>query len=469
MNMNVKKFRSVVILLALVMMLSVVMTACVNTENVPEIMDTSFVENESVDIGDDSEEVDLTPDAGQSEAPVVSNVVHIAPTTVAVSGTCEVGATVRVTTTDATFETLSRDGYYVIEVELPNKANKLLVTAQAEGETESKAREEIVSIDATADTRLDGNSVSVGVNSLLYFDKMAVDANGDNLYTESQLNAIQTQVSDNITAYVSRSNGKDVEMIYVLLPNATTLDPTVFPEGTVEKPATTVYDQVLNTLNKTRATVIDMRAIFRTEIIQGTANGPLFRVTDSALTDYGAYLTYQQIMNVVDDRFADAAARGIDEFEWKTVRALGGNLVGYRELDKNVITEEIKVATPKFSLDLGIDTSTSPTISSLVKFLDKEENDYNYSTAINGNDGINSISERWVIDTNRENLPDAIIYRDYGALSFTDLLLERFDRTLIGASGDLTFDAAIVQQYYPDYIIVVISEDNMDTAFGISK
>ncbi len=463
MKINANKIRRIAMMLGLVMMLAVVLSACVNTDDVPEIMDTSFVEDTSEVMDDTSEERDLTTEPGHTDAPIVTNVVNITPNTVAISGTCEEGAVIRVKGGEEEVTTNSRDGYFVIETKLLYKNNLLQVTAQVEGEEESKVWEEIARFNATADTRLDGNSVSVGVDSLLYFDKTVSDSNGKNLYTESQLTAIKNLVSENITTYINRSSGKEVEMIYVLIPNSTTIYPDVYPEGLIEKPATTVYDQVLSTLNKTRATVIDMRGIFKTVADDDTViqKGGLYRTTDSNLSHYGAYLTYAEIMKAVSARYPEAAAKATGDFEWKSVKALGGNLVKYRDLNSEVITEEIVVSLPKFMKGEALES-----ISSVVKYNDTEKNDYGYYTDVR-EDEIIGIAERFVTKTKRDKLPDAIIYRDNASLPFSDILAERFNNVVMESAGNFTFDATSVVQHSPDYVIFVLSEDSMDIAFGI--
>lgn len=464
MKINANNIRRIAMMLGLVMMLAVVLSACVNTDNVPEIMDTSFVEDTSEVMNDTSEERDLTTEPGHTDAPIVTDVINITPDTVAISGTCEEGAVIRVKGGEEEVTTNSRDGYFVIETKLLYKNNLLQITAQVEGEEESKVWEEIARFNATADTRLDGNSVSVGVDSLLYLDKTVDDANGENLYTESQLASIKNLVSDNVTTFINRSSGKEVEMIYVLIPNSTTIYNAVYPEGLIEKPATTVYDQVLNTLNKTRATVVDMREIFKNVADDENVvnKGGLYRTTDSNLSHYGAYLTYAEIMKTISARYPEAAAKAETDFEWNNVKALGGNLVKYRGLNNEIITEEIVVSLPKF-----MDNEALESISSVVKYNDAEKNDYGYYTDVR-EDEITGISERFVTETKRDNLPDAIIYRDNASLPFSDILAERFNNAVMESAGNFTFDATGVVQYSPDYVIFVLSEDSMDTAFGIN-
>lgn len=476
MKINVKRIRRTALLLGLLMMLSVVFSACPDLESVPEVNREDVVGDKSIAVDESSEEELITPE-GATDAPVVTDIVNISPYTVALSGTCENGATIRVTGGEKDIETVANGEYFIVEVPLDQtyKVAPLKVTAQIKGEDESLERTVIAYFNATADTLLNGNSVSVGSASRLYFDRMLSDAKGENLYTLSQLTDIENYVNDTVSSYYNdRAKAQDVELIYVLVPNVTTIYPEILPE--FEKPYTTVYDQVLSTLNKTQATVVDMRAIFQglrddSSIMENY--GGLYRVTDSALTDYGAYLTYSEILKIVAKNFPECAPKALTDFDWTKVNALGGNLVSYRDLNGSIINEDIVVATPKFSLALGSNGSGSSSIGSLRKFVDDKNGDYRYYTTVNGDDGINGIAERWLIDTARAdaNLPNVILYRDYSSLAFTDLLAERFDKTLLVASGEHTINLSAAGQYAAagknavDYIIVVLSEENMDTAF----
>lgn len=503
--MNVKTIRRIFLMLGLVMMLATVLGACVNTEDVSEIMDTKFSRDPEVseDIGDDTE--------------FPFSVVNITPSTVAISGSCSEGAKISVSNGEKTFSTDSLNGYFIIKAELPEGYTKAqLHITETVGDEEIASYTYVAQYDATAEERLDGNSVSIGEGSRLYFDKMLEDAKGTNLYQASELEKIRSYVSDTVSTFYSNAGANDAELIYVLVPNATTVY-DIIPEdafkdektGEIKKPFTTVYDQVVETLDNTRATVVDMRSIFNSMLTDEEASkkieekGGLYRVTDSSLTDYGAYLTYQAIMNKVAERFPDAAPKTENDFKWENKKTDGGNLVQYRELDQNVITENIVTAIPQFSLDLGKSGNLTANIGALKKYVDSENGDYSFFTTVNTSDNVSGIAERWEIDTsvNRvgeevtvdkvdevtgevttetitklPNLPNALIYRDYSALSFSDILAERFNKTLLVTSGEFAINLTYAGQYAAkdqgkktvDYIIVIVSEENMDQAFNLA-
>ncbi|MBQ1206729.1 MAG: hypothetical protein IIX67_05920 [Clostridia bacterium] len=487
MKLNAKKTRRVAILLGLVMMLTVVLASCVDLTDVPDFYnDPSFNLNESEENSNKESDEEVSVDDKTTAVPTVAGVVNIEPTKVAVYGTCEENATITVEGGIETAQTKAHGSYYVIEVDIHNRDTLLRITAKSDDKENASPEKEIIARkDATADTLLDGNSVSIGLDSRLYFDKFVEDASGKNLYTASQLSAIREYVSDTVTSYYNdRAGSQAVELIYVLVPNSSTLDlangTAVFPEGVLSETNSTIYSQVLETLGQTRATVVDLLSVFKEASADSEAiakYGNIYRETDSALSDYGAYLAYAEIMNVVAQRFPDAAPKTLDDFTWTPKQIMGGNLVKYRGLDQSVINENSIIATPNFSLDYGTNGAGSSKISALNKFVDKAEGDYNYFTDINTDDGLNGIAERWLIDdTTRTDvdLPSALIYRDYSSLAFSDILSERFGKVLLGKSGELAINLSATAQYAEgddkvvDYIIVIVSEENLDTAFSLA-
>lgn len=481
MKNNVKKSCRIVLMLALVMMLSVVLAACIDTDKVPEV-DAEFAERDTDAVIDDNSQEEVPPPAeGQSNHPTVEEPVHISPMVVAVYGTCDEGAVIRVKCEDKVVTVNSRNGYYIAEVELPNEnGNKLFVTAQVGELTESNAVSVAAFKDATADKS--AMSVSVGKDSRLYFDYMMDNYKGGNetLFTIAQLKSIRDSINNKTTNYKTNAQDKDVEVIYLLLPDPTSVSADAFAEDVEKGVYGTIYDQFLDNFGNgnTRATVIDMREklIALKDDPAVIEKGGLYRVTDSSLTDYGAYLVYSELMNHIDNKFPQAAARSEAEFEWKTVeKALGGNYVTYRGLDKSIITENIVKATPKFSLDIGSDEDGSVKLSSIAKYLDAENKDFNFVTSAKETDADVIISDLFTVSTDRKELPTAVICRDYNSLVFTDWLVERFEKATVLKSGDFAVDTnsiaalrgyAAEDESAPDYIIYILSEQNIKAAAG---
>lgn len=481
--MKIKKSsaaRRVLAMLVIAMAACTILAACVDVDSSGDLLESGNVSLNESSRNVDSSSEEVTGAEGYTATPVVRQCVNITPDVVALIGECEEGSVITVTGGKEDVTTESRGNYFIIQTELKSKNNLLKVSALVEGKKQSEEREYVAYYNATADTRLDGNSVSVGVNSRLFFDKMLDDASGKNLYTASGVTAIRNFVSDTVNGYNERAKGQEVEIIYALIPDVTTIYPGIFPDGAVEHTNTTIYDQVLKALTETRATVVDMRAVFNALIEQNdetlAAYGGLYRVNDSNLTDYAGYLTYAEIMKTVAKRFPDAAPRALEEFESQKVTSFGGNLISYRGIESGLVYEELTLLKPKFTLNLGTNGAGSSTLTALRKYIDKDNGDYGFFITDNDTDNINGIAERWLIDTARTDvkLPNAMIYRDEGSYTFSDILAERFDKSLLGKSGDFIINLSNSILYRAedknvvDYIIVILSESNMENAFSLA-
>ena len=456
--------------------------ACANVSGITELDPEQFNLGTSSLVIDESSQDVPTP-AGYTEAPTVEQMVNITPSTVAVYGHCEPDSVIRVYGGAGESETGSYGDYFVICAEINGSRSLLEITAQAEGKQESLPRQFIAEYNATADKRLDGNSVSVGAGSRLYFDKYADAVEGKNLYTASELVKIKEYITNTITAYAfDRAKGQEAELIVCLIPSATTVYDEILPEEGIEHANTTIYDQILNAVKGTRATLVDMREEFLAlrDEEETKEYGGLYRITDSALSDYGAYLTYKAIMDKVAVRFPESLPRDISEFNIETVKGVkGGNLVGYRGFDATKFTEDIVKFSPKFTLQLGTNSTSSSSIIALRKYVDKDNKDYNYFTKNDSRDKINGIAENWFIDTARSEtmtLPTALVYRDYASYSFSDILAERFEKCVLGRGGDFAINISkAMQKTYlregqnvVDYVILILSEESFESAFSLA-
>lgn len=121
MKINFKKTRCLTVLLGLIMLLSVVLASCVNLDKVPEVEPEDIP---TVSLGGDASGDDEIPtEDGHTEAPKVVDVVNVEPYTVAISGTCEEGATIVVTGGKETVETTANGTYFIIETDLIYEKN----------------------------------------------------------------------------------------------------------------------------------------------------------------------------------------------------------------------------------------------------------------------------------------------------------------------------------------------------------
>lgn len=467
---SIKKCTLAVLLVAL-LLASALLTSCVNFSGstIDDIPPLDFSE----DIQEDEEESEPPTEEGYTQRPVVATVVNASPEIVIISGTCEEGAVVTVTSPVDTVSVQSLNGYYILEYDLDDKSTRTLsITAKVEGKEESTAREIVVNRDAMAETRDDEFQVVLGKDGYLFFRETIDNYCGTSLVTVSTIeNFVYETVNAQIVALENRAGGEEVEIIYVLLPNAAQVYEDYLPEGTEKETYKTLYDQVAEALSTSNATFIDMRTVFEAHKDDGYL---LYNKTDSHITDYAGYLTYTEIMNYIAQRFPAAAPYGLDQFEIseETV-ALGGNLAVYAQLDPTAITERRVTLTPKFNLDLGDSAHrlkfTTTKISNLQKFVSEDS-----CQIISGpaDEGKTSILGRLYFSTERPELPSALIYRDEASAVFTDYLVERFNNCQLGAVGDYVVNLTdagrhnTVGKTVVDYVVVIVDENNLSDLLG---
>lgn len=459
-----KKSAAALAILALVTLLSGLLGACVPAYEAGDPSYAPVTSDVSVETSGPQEE--STP-AGLTAMPKIEDIVNITPDTVVISGTCENGAVVTISGSKGDVTVNSRNGYFIAQFTLTNKTTSLLeATAKVEGKETSEVRAFSADYDATAEKRKDGYSVSVGKDSLLYFDSFLTNYIGDNLLSMTQIRDFKTATNKKIDNIMNRASGQPVEVIYVLVPDATTVDPYVFPEDTEKKSFTTRYDQISKALSETSATLIDMKKVL-TDASKDSEYS-IYRTNDSHLTEYGSYLVYKEIANKIGQRFPKAAARPIEDFDLKEVTISGGDYMESLGISGKPYTEKAIHMVPKFSLDVGFeegDTLTTINISDIKKY--KSEQDFNiYNEKTTKTVGIN---DRFIIRTGREELPSALIYRDSSAAPMMDILAERFNNMLVTKSDDFTINLTEATRYYSqnrkmvDYFIVIVSESNIMT------
>ncbi len=420
-------------------------------DSIPDI--PSDIESSS----DESNVSDPEPEPGQAHMPVISTTKNITPGNVLVTGTCDEGATVRISGGEEDVVVNSLDGYFMAEVKMVTTSVSVLeAVAYSDTLSESEVRSFEVRYDATAEPRVDGNSVTVGSDSYLIFDSVMADYLGTNLLSQTEIKAFKDFVNNKCANLKKRAGSYPATLIYVLIPDSVTIYGERLPEGIEQTAYKTRYDYVSEALSETNATLIDMRDIFLSE----KDEHDLYQKTDSHLTEYGAYLVYKELCNVMAERFPAAAARDLEkDFTATTTTVFGGDLAYYAGVDREVITETVTRYTPKFNLRMGKWDNFDYYISDLHKYISDDD-----ARLVSGADGA---AQRVVFKTNRPDLPCALIYRDENSIPMFSALAERFDTVMFAKTGDYTVNMTDAQRYKSeghttvDYIIVMVTENNI--------
>lgn len=429
---------------------------------------------------------------GHAKAPAVTEVINITADRICVAGTCEKGATVTIYGGKEDVSVYSDNGYFIAETVLESYGTKLLeAVASVEGVEDSSSRFFYAQYKATVSERVDGNSVLIGKNSQLFLNSTLADFYGENLYTNTQLNALKEKINKNYQAMQdarlrslelmreeelaieygralteeeietlvkpwAQENFKEIPYIFVIAPNALTIYPELAPDSVVAKTNTTRYKQVIKALKDTKATVVDLSEVFAAH---KNDEYPIYSATDSYWTEYGAYLAYKEIMNIVDDTAPQCAARPLSDFTVEKKDYIGGNMVGYLYIDRENVKETGVKLVPKFQVNYQLNVY-------------KNDFSLDLATEPNANKVVASTTRR-IINRKNESLPNAYILRDEWSAQMFTLLADRFNATIFHTAG--AYDPRTIDISYsdetcrPDYTIVIFNESNIENAFMLNK
>ena len=362
------------------------------------------------------------------------------------------------------------DNYFILSVDLHTPARATFAAVAMKGEEEvGDPLPFSIPYDSTAEDRLDGKSVSVGRDSLLYFSNYLDDYLGKELYTASQVKAIKATVVSRYQAYETRADGSEFGLIYIFVPDVTTVYPSIFlPEDEALKSESllTRYEQVVNAVSSTKAFVVNYADIVNEGLANGDGIEKYYRLTDSHITEYGSLLLYDRIMAFISEKDPDVIPHTMEEYKEQTIRSQGGDYVRYRGLDPMNITEEIKVYEPSFDMQEGA--------KKLRVYNDPENGDYTLFTTIDSTDIYTGGAERALITTERTELPNVLVYRDENGILLSRLIAESMDLTLLARNGDYfismtdanTYRDKVEGKTATDFIIVVVSESSIPNAFA---
>lgn len=431
------------------------------------------------------EDGDILPESeyiAENEYMTINTIVSVSPTNVAVCGQLKekaiaagVDSVLVDNNVNLTVHEKCVGDYFIVSVDLPGDTGATFAATAMKGdEPVCEPLTFAAPYDATAEDRLDGNGVSVGSDSRLFFTKYLSDYLSEELYTASQISDIKASVAATYRAYVERAKGERVALIYVFLPDITTMDPSILRDEDAAKKdpdLLTRYEQVVTAVGGTMANVVDMQTVLQAELDAGKDIYDLYRRTDSHPTEYASFLMYQEVMKYVTALDTDVVPYTLDDFDLQTVEVKGGDLVSYRELDPDIVTETITVLKPKFSY---VDA-----VKSVKIYNDTINGDYSLNTQIVTTDNVVGGAERYEISTGRTELPNALIYRDENAIHASLMLASSFDRVLLGRADQKAINRYAISlteatqfrdkaegKPIADFIIVFVSESNLVDAFG---
>ncbi len=422
------------VITALLIFLTAVLCACgdqsADVSSQPQSADSSAPQEESKETSED----DLPEDAVRL---LFTRYTESKPTFVMI-GTCAEGAEVTAQLGDETVTVPSYHGWFSASFTKKGSLHKVTFTQTVNGEAYDIPRT-YNAIPQTSSKAGEQTVIASNTEYQFFLSKMIPDFEGENLYNKKSLDSMATRVSSRLDTM--HQYNSDAEIIYMVIPSPMTIYPELVPNAYEHNEGETRLDQVTEALRGAGATVIDVRDTFNAH---KNDEMPLYYKLDSHWADYGAYLAYTELFNHISQKFPEAAPRAIDDFDWVTDDYKSADVIMYLDIDQDDVTEYGYYRNFKDSIDVPAEILQIPR--------------YRLPQLLYSDDCTAKIT----FDTNREELPSCMVYRDSYCAAIFDLIPERMNVTNYVGMWNYAWSNSNVQKEQPDYVIYIIAEWNLD-------
>ena len=220
----------------------------------------------------------------------------------AVIGRCANGATVTGSANGETETCESKNGWFSLRLPCNDSTVSITLSQAVNGE---QVGDEITYKSAPSTPYKGAWPLITGKNYQFFLQKMINDFNGSTVNNAS----VYTQLTDRIKGRLAqlRQYNPDAEIIYLIAPSVMSVYPELLPEEYKSTAASqTNLDLVVDAINASGATAIDLKAIFEEH---KNDELPLYYSLDSHWADYGAYVAYDALFDHISKKFPDAAPR----------------------------------------------------------------------------------------------------------------------------------------------------------------
>jgi len=277
-----------------------------------------------------------------------------------------------------------------------------------------------------------------------------------NSYSASALESIRQRLESRLESI--RSVSPETEVLYLLVPSPATVYPESMPSEYKPQDKPSRLEQVTALLEDVGVHTFDLTALFEAH---KSDEYKLYWKTDSHWTDYGAYLAYEALFDYISEAFPAAAPRQFSEFTWQEDYYYGGDISHYLEYYNvnNVKNGVYYGSTPLMREYNVLRVPAFSVPSQILRSVDRYKTDHilTYDIA--------AVQYGKTIQTNRPELPSAIIHRDSYSGQMYDILAERLDTTVYKSMWDYTVNLSQIKQMQPDYIIYLVAERNIGEVF----
>ena len=382
--------------------------------------------SEEPSVEESSEEPSEEVSVEALEMPTVFGCTRLYDNSYVILGHCVEGAVIYYEANGTKYSTGSDHGWFSARIKYRSSYEKVRLWAQL-GDAVSPVKEFLAQPKSVGSDKWD---IIAGKDYQFHLDYTLQDYLHTNLYTQSQMNAL-------VSTLKNRGERTDAEIIYIVVPSPASVYPETMPDVYAEQQNGDVskYDQLMEVLENAGVTYINVKELFAQHKDDGYK---LYWKTDSHWSEYGAYLVYKELFDHISQKFPQSSPRAFDEFEWKEGTFRGGDMAYYLEYDDEVMSEYNVARIPLFDMPRSI--------SQVRRYVSESKLTYDSDT----------MPAARTISTGMRDSYSTQIY---------DILAERFDKTVYKSMWSFSFNAQEVKSAGVDYVIYILTERNIGSAF----
>ncbi len=360
-------------------------------------------------------------------------------------GTCEDNAVVEATNGKDTIKTTADKKCFSISLPKTGSQTTVTITITADGKLASEPVTYTVNY-KTPPSEQGSWSMLWGTN---YWTFLTKHPGGDlgykdimrtNALSDAQINAFKTRVNQKVAAL--KKIKSDAELIYIIIPSPATIYTEELPSYIKPTNGVRRIDQIMAALAETDAKFVNVLDLFEAH---KNDDLKMYWKLDTHWNDYGAYLVYNELFEMIDDKFPDASPHKFSDFNFKEHYYYGGDMTLYLKVPNYVVQEWNTLRVPKFQMHQNI--------TKVQRYVSDKQLTYR--------DGI--IDQKITVKTDRPELPTMVIYRDSYSAAIFDILADRCDASYWHAMWDYTLNVNEFKNVDADYAVILINERNISS------
>ena len=179
-------------------------------------------------------------------------------------------------------------------------------------------------------------NVLIGKEDWLYYtgENNLNDYECASFFTRKELQAIRTRLLD----WDAELQERGIRFYVVIAPNKETIYPQYLPEGIKPGQNSCRIDQIMQILQSTQLSVLDLREAMQT----AAQTNQVYRRTDTHWNPLGAMVASREILARMKQDFPDVTIPSLDDYD-QELRSFSGDLASFLPKDERFVEEEINL------------------------------------------------------------------------------------------------------------------------------